>query len=644
MRRGKARSISLSLGIILLAATSCFAQDQQAIRFQQFQIEGLKLLKAKEYNKAIENFKAALKEHPNSWQTWQNIALCHLRLGDYKSTISAGQKSIEIGGLHAPQCLTIAGAYEGLGEFQKALAWLKLACSVEPAQANNKIVQTKIRELKDPLYSPIGNLGAPDYLESLISATKWHLEDLPLKVFVRKNIQMPEFHAEFERLVRYAINQWCKATDNTISYKFVNSKESANLIFDYTESRERVSHDHAPGLDGSSNNRRRFSDGSVDRSNITVLVKDTPGGPSFRKSSMISKTLLHEIGHALGMHGHSPNPQDVMFSSTTQESLTALSRRDTNTIRRLYELPPSDPQLQAANYAKDNNFTKAIECFKTALNENPNGWITRQNIAICYAKLKDYDKAISYLQESIKIGGIHANQAINMAICCQDMGQKKKAWSWYRLASSLDPAIASDRNIQMIIRQLGTPIEHPPGSPSSSDYLSGIFIINRWGKEQMPLKVFVKPNPQIPGFYKTFNDLVRNALEQWCKATNGTVSYKFVEKPDSANLVWSYTDDRKDCTTDSNTGLGGATDLKARIADEKPEKANTIILVKDHPNGTFRDQKLLTRSCLHEMGHALGMNGHSPNNQDVMFVFGNKDDKVTLSERDKNTIKKLYPQ
>jgi predicted Zn-dependent protease len=160
----------------------------------------------------------------------------------------------------------------------------------------------------------------------------------------------------------------------------------------------------------------------------------------------------------------------------------------------------------------------------------------------------------------------------------------------------------------------------------------------------MPLKVFVKPNSKLPSFNKEFTDMVRNASDQWCQATDGAVSYKLVDKQSAANIVWSYTDNEDDCNKVCEMGLDGATDLKVRAINSKPELATIEILVKDKPGGAFRNRQLLTRSCLHEMGHALGMNGHSPNDHDVMFPSANMDGKVTLSERDKNTMRLIYPR
>src|ERR1700733_7572632 len=116
----------------------------------QLQSEAFGYMKAKNYSKALECFNAALKEHPKSWQIFQSIGNCHMQLGHYETAVTYVQKSIELGGLHSTQCTIMAAALEGLGQSKKAISWLNLACSVDPAQATNPGMQTAIRSLQDP--------------------------------------------------------------------------------------------------------------------------------------------------------------------------------------------------------------------------------------------------------------------------------------------------------------------------------------------------------------------------------------------------------------------------------------------------------------------------------------------------------------
>jgi hypothetical protein len=57
-------------------------------------------------------------------------------------------------------------------------------------------------------------------------------------------------------------------------------------------------------------------------------------------------------------------------------------------------------------------------------------------------------------------------------------------------------------------------------------------------------------------------------------------------------------------------------------------------------DGRLADMHDVYSVVLHEMGHALGLGGHSPDEGDVMYARGSGH--TGLSERDRATIRKLY--
>lgn len=316
------------LVLALQSPLSCAASD--------FQLEGFENIKTKNYAKAIECFTAAVKEQPTNWQIWQSLGSCQLQLGRNDVAIADLQRSIELGGLHATQCNIMAAALEGLGQPKQALSWLKLACKADPSNACNPAMQAAIARLEDPLVNPGGSPNSPDYLSGLADVNRWRMQDMPIKVYVRQNIQLPAFYHTFLGIVREAMDQWCQASGGAVSYKLVQDKDSAGLVFDYTDRPELCSPAHEPGLEGDNEMSLRMEDRTAAAGNITILVRKGSNASAFRDRQMILSTCLHEAGHALGMHGHSPNPHDVMFLAASPEAKPKLSQRDKNTIRVMY--------------------------------------------------------------------------------------------------------------------------------------------------------------------------------------------------------------------------------------------------------------------------------------------------------------------
>ncbi|HEY9825072.1 MAG TPA: matrixin family metalloprotease [Stenomitos sp.] len=52
----------------------------------------------------------------------------------------------------------------------------------------------------------------------------------------------------------------------------------------------------------------------------------------------LTAAARHELGHALGIWGHSPNPNDTMYFAQVRQP-PAISVRDINTLKRVYEQP-----------------------------------------------------------------------------------------------------------------------------------------------------------------------------------------------------------------------------------------------------------------------------------------------------------------
>lgn len=151
---------------------------------------------------------------------------------------------------------------------------------------------------------------------------------------------------------------------------------------------------------------------------IVLYAKDPLG--NFFSDKELYNTILHEIGHALGIMGHSYSSEDLMFMSATnsfyapyRSSFQYLSAKDINTIKLLYKLTPS-----VTNTPKDQLNTKGLiyapiilgtstEISSRKLKEAQNyiknapdlagGYI---DLAIAYAELNKNSEAIKAMKKA----------------------------------------------------------------------------------------------------------------------------------------------------------------------------------------------------------------------------------------------------
>jgi predicted Zn-dependent protease len=88
-----------------------------------------------------------------------------------------------------------------------------------------------------------------------------------------------------------------------------------------------------PGYGGSDNNddSQYFVPPQVIDINLDVAQDREPA----TRPLLIKNITAHELGHALGLLGHSPVKSDLLYKDTDEYS--RLSERDLNTLNRLYQ-------------------------------------------------------------------------------------------------------------------------------------------------------------------------------------------------------------------------------------------------------------------------------------------------------------------
>lgn len=99
-------------------------------------------------------------------------------------------------------------------------------------------------------------------------------------------------------------------------------------------------------------------------SKIDFYIKDYRQHP--HSPQVIYKTALHEIGHLLGLMGHSKNINDIMFPSITKTE--SLSERDRNTLLELYKKSPdiTNPDSSTlSEYNKAHKNSALIKIFQS---------------------------------------------------------------------------------------------------------------------------------------------------------------------------------------------------------------------------------------------------------------------------------------
>lgn len=142
-----------------------------------------------------------------------------------------------------------------------------------------------------------------------------------IKVYVEKS---PKAH-----ILENAFKIWDKAMRNDMNFILINNKEEADICIDYIEK-----------LNGNSVGVTYPGYVKIQgkiylyKSKIFIAKKDPIG--FIQSDAQLLKVTLHEIGHAIGILGHSNSINDIMYYSTASTKNTSPSLRDVDTVNKLY--------------------------------------------------------------------------------------------------------------------------------------------------------------------------------------------------------------------------------------------------------------------------------------------------------------------
>ena len=185
-----------------------------------------------------------------------------------------------------------------------------------------------------PLPEKVSTDFPGNYIDRAISyghLYRWHTDTFPLKVYIENNPELPDY---YYKEVKKAFMQWQKASKNYITFVFEDVKDRADIRCTFPKNFDReISGSTITGGISSF----KIIDGFISYSQIEFAVYDIKNKYVSRK--ILYSIALHEIGHSLGIRGHSVNPDDIMYP-TLKHFKTKISLGDISTLKLLYSIVP----------------------------------------------------------------------------------------------------------------------------------------------------------------------------------------------------------------------------------------------------------------------------------------------------------------
>ena len=166
---------------------------------------------------------------------------------------------------------------------------------------------------------------------------RWSINPLVVYIAPMKFYSKQGQDGKYRKMVMDALNLWSVASGGQIQFRITNVLLESNINVDWKRvDRQALGHCY-------------FNWDSMGRlygAEVSIGLTDGLIHKQYDNETEVFHTILHEIGHALGL-GHSPYREDIMYTPH-QYGNASLSANDKYSIQWLYRLPAGAPVRKIA--------------------------------------------------------------------------------------------------------------------------------------------------------------------------------------------------------------------------------------------------------------------------------------------------------
>lgn len=301
-------------------------------------------------------------------------------------------------------------------------------------------------------------------------------------------------------------------------------------------------------------------------------------------------------------------------------------------------------------------------------------------LAISLMKLEKYDQCRSVLESAVGLNDQSAFLHYFLAVVYLETGDPQESIAQAKRATKLDPKVdvshvlgfaymcagEYDQAIEILgaclkketnqkerneLRDLIQDLNDDkakvrPGRPSTPDYFDEMkeqrHVVS-WPQDRFPLRVYLERADGVKGYRPALKRIFLQSLDEWSEASEGKLAFEVVKKKDDADIVVQWTDKALQYPNGRKGKEAAGITYLERVTKDGISFVRIELETYNNDTQERRSNQSMRSTCLHELGHALGL-GHSGYVRDVMFYSSNHKRLLCLSHRDKATIQRYYQE